>query len=253
MRCWLQYSCAGWWCSGFQLCSLPSIPADCWGVTACLGIPLRGRLVLPPGYSIRDTWGALSKTFSWKPSFTIFRQAYSLTQIWFSCLHVPTNRKKPRSNHTLMLLGFVTPQKNPWAELLVKVLMNFLKGLMENPIFLLIHFFLIFTTLHKRREIKQAVSACYFLPLREVSSPLDQLLLFFHFPPSTGEMGCFMCSTDGDSAYGSRQRELRGGVKREDVLPLTPQWELLFGMTSFSALMDWQQCMVQSLSLIFLA
>lgn len=102
---------------------------------------------------------------------------------------------------------------------------------------------------------KQGNKTSYFCSLlfavREVSSPLDQLLLFLHFPPNTGEMGCCMCSTVGDSAYGSRQRELGGGVKREDMLPLTPQWELLFGMVSFSALMDWQQCMLQSLSLIF--
>lgn len=42
--------------------------------------------------------------------------------------------KKSSLNHTLMLLGFVTPQNILWAELLVKVLTTLFKGLMENPI-----------------------------------------------------------------------------------------------------------------------
>lgn len=39
-------------------------------------------------------------------------------------------------------------------------------------------------------------------------------------------------------------------MKREGMLPLTPRLELPLGVVSLSALMDWQQCMVQSLSLI---
>lgn len=252
MRCWLRYSRAGVWCSGFQLCSLPSIPAGCWGGTACLGIPLRGRSVLPPGHPIRSTWVALSKIFSWKRSSMIFHQAYCLIQmaLWFSHLNVPTNRKKDKVKS---YFNDLSPKKKiPWAELLVKVLMNFFKGLMENPILFLILFFN-FHSPSKKQGNKTSCFCLLLFAVREVSSPLDQLLLSFRFPPSRGETGWCVCSTDGDSAYGSCQRELRGGVKRENVLPLTPRWELLFGMVSFSALTDWQQCMVQSLSLIFLA
>lgn len=109
----------------------------------------------------------------------------------------------------------------------------------------------------KCREIKQAISTLYFVERkREVSNPVDQFWLLF--PPPTHpvlgmDTGHVWRSTDGGSAYGSCQRELPGGVKREDVLPLTPQQELPFGAPSLSPLIDWQQCTIQRLSLIPLA
>lgn len=103
----------------------------------------------------------------------------------------------------------------------------------------------------KSREIKQAASASYFLPQERGFQPSGPALAFVHLPPSMGGLGMVYVYADGDSAYGSCQRELRGGVKREDMLPLTPQWELPFRVVPLSALRDWQQGMIQSLSCNF--
>lgn len=75
----------------------------------------------------------------------------------------------------------------------------------------------------KSREIKQAASASYFLPRERGFQSSGPALAFVRLPPSMGGLGMVYVYADGASAYASCQRELRGGVKREDMLPLTPR------------------------------
>lgn len=144
----------------------------------------------------------LSEIFSWKPSSTIFFQAYCLTQMapWFSSLNIPTNSKKPKVKSYFNAVRICHSQIKTMSRAVSQGVNEDFKGLMENPIFFKIHL-KFFHSPSKKQENKKTSCFCLLLfAVREVSSPLDQLLLFFHFPPSTGEMGCCMYSTDGDLA-----------------------------------------------------
>lgn len=122
----------------------------------------------------------------------------------FKC--TSSQKKKIKVKPYINAVGIRHPKKIPWAESPFKVLMNFLKALVENPVFLTP-----FLTLAALQKAREAASASRFLP-RERFPALWTSPGFCSPPVRVGGAGDGACLAQRtDSAYGSRQPELRGG------------------------------------------